>query len=370
LRTKNISIQIKPFYLSEKKILALKWQNLENSSNCTVFLSWLWIGEWLELVTNKMYVIEAYQNEKIVGLGVFVEKERKVFGLFPIKQWLLHRIGGVKQDQIWIEYNDFLLAEEVEETVREAMVKALQAYDKQLKEVVIGLSTETVTNCFKKYFFHSNYLIKTLGYLVDLSPIERNYLQDVLSKNTRSQIKRSEKVLCQLGKLTFDVVTDKSEINVLYDDIAKIHIGRWNSTNEGSGFTNELFTSFHRQLVNDETSTVQIATLALNSENIGYLVNFVYKKKVYFYLSALKTFDNNKIKVGLTLHEKTIDYYVKQGIQSYDFLGGEARYKQSLSNQSYELALQRFYKKDWRLIVESALKGLKNQIQLLLSKAT
>jgi len=364
LCTKNIIIKINPFCLSEKKRLALIWQDLENRSNATIFLSWLWIGRWLELVTNRMFLIEAYQNEKIVGLGVFVEKERKVFGLFPIKQWFLHRTGNIKQDQIWIEYNDFLLVKDAEDSVRLAMVKALSQHDHKIKEFVIGLSSEKVLNCFNLCFVHSSLLIKSLGYLANISHIKNSYLQDIPSKNTRSQIKRSEKSLRQLGDLTFSVITDKNKINSLYADIARIHIERWGESCEGSGFSNELFTTFHHQLINEEASFVQIAVLSLSNKDIGYLVNFVYQQKVYFYLSALKTFDDNKVKVGLTLHEKAIDYYAKQGIHAYDFLAGEARYKQSLSNQCYELLMIRFYKRNWILIIEHQLKKLKNRIKM------
>ena len=371
LHIQEITTRIRAFDRSEKEVLAKQWQNLESRANCSVFLSWLWIGHWLELVSDNMFVIEAYQNEQLVGLGVFVENYRKLFGVLPIKQWHLHRTGNVKQDQIWIEYNDFLLADNVANEVRLSMVEALYRHDKSLKEMVIGLSSEKVLSCFEQHFTQSSLLIESLGYVVDFSSIEKNYLQEVLSKNTRSQVNRSNKILNQLGELSFKLVTKPDEINTLYKDIAKIHIERWGNTEEGSGFSNKVFTTFHQQLINnDDTGTVQIAVLSLNNSPIGYLVNYVYKQKVYFYLSALTTFSSNKIKVGLTLHEKTISHYENLNIKSYDFLGGDARYKRSLSNQSYELALCSFSRNDWLLIIESQLKYLKNQIKLLFNKAT
>jgi len=368
MQNKNsLTVDIYLFCHSENPAMAKKWQALEKKSNNSVFLSWDWIESWLNLVKDRLFVVECYQGSKTVGLAFFVEKTRKVFGLFPIKQWHLHRTGHQQQDQIWIEYNDFLLAKDIEDNARLSMIEALSKFDHSLKEIVIGLSSEKVLNCFKFNSFISDKLIQSSGYEVVLSDIKKSYLQDVLSKNTRSQINRSNKLLSQLGNLEFNIFTEKNEINLLYKAIAKVHIERWSNTKEGSGFSNETFIAFHNQLVGN-ANVVEVAVLSLNNKAIGYLVNFIYKKKVYFYLSALTKFDNNKIKVGLTLHEKAIDYYAKQGMTSYDFLGGEARYKQSLSNKCYELLMVRFYKNSWLLIIENYLKEIKAILKFKLSK--
>ncbi len=359
------------FDFSQRESVEKKWRSLEQQSNANIFLSWMWIGNWLDLVSeqasSKLFLVEANQNNQVVGLGFFVEKTRKVFGCIPIKQFWLHRTGVAQQDQIWIEYNDFLLAESIAVKVRASIIEALYNYDNSLKEIVIGLSCEKVLNCFHQRFSLSSKLMRSTGYEIDFSSIENSYSQEVLSKNTRSQINRSNKILNQIGDVSFKVVTEINEIKSLYKHIAKIHIERWDNTKEGSGFSNESFLTFHQQLL-ENANTVQVAVLLLNNNPIGYLVNFIYKQRVYFYLSALTTFSNNKIKVGLTLHEKAIDYYAKQGMKSYDFLGGEARYKQSMSNTKYTLAMTSFSRNSKLLATEKALKNIKCEFKLLLSK--
>jgi hypothetical protein len=110
--------------------------------------------------------------------------------------------------------------------------------------------------------------------------------------------------------------------------------------------------------------------LSLDDRALGYLVNFVYKDSVYFYLSALTTLNNNKIKIGLSLHSRAIQYYLRSNIKVYDFLGGEARYKESLSNSKYALSMKSFNRKSYVLIIESTLKRIKFKIKLLLLKYT
>jgi CelD/BcsL family acetyltransferase involved in cellulose biosynthesis len=370
----KIITTIKLFNPIEKDLVATKWQALEKKSDNSVFLSWLWVANWLDLVTNKLFIVECQKDEKLVGLAFIVEKERKVFGLFSIKQWHLHRTGNAQQDQIWIEHNDFLLDSCVSDLVRKEMIDSICSFDLSLQEVIIGLSTDDIlknfTSCFYRSFSHITTLIKTRAYSVEKQTdnAKEKYIHEVLSKNTRSQLARSEKLLNKLGEIDFSVITQTDEIKILIKSIAKIHIEKWGHTAEGSGFTNIIFNNFHdAMIIDDENNVVQIAILSLNKEPIGYLLNYVYKDQVCFYLSALTTFDDNKIKVGLTLHSKAIQYYIDQGIYSYDFLGGDARYKSSMSNKQYNLAMHCYQRKNLLLRLENQIKHYKAILKRVLS---
>lgn len=367
----SIKIQIKTFTLAQKQQLAEKWQYLEKRSNCSVFLSWLWIGNWLDLVIGKLFIVECYQDDEIVGLAFFVEKTRKIFGVIPIKQWWLHRTGEQDQDQIWIEYNDFLLSARNESLIREQMVKAIAEHSAVGDELIVGLSENKVLTSFDgSHFTGSRELITSKGYLIDFKLINNDYFKEILSKNARYQINRSEKLLKEQGELGFRVVNETADIKALLPDIAKLHIKRWQDTVEGSGFDNEIFSQFHQRLIEQSassTSTVQVAVLSLEDKNIGYLLNFVYKNTVSFYLSALSDDFDAKIKVGLLLHTKAIKYYASHEVAShkiekYDFLAGDAQYKRTLSNSDYALDFICFNKNKAVLSIEALLRGVKARI--------
>jgi hypothetical protein len=369
----HTKIVIERFNSTEKKSVAGKWQSLERNNKTNAFLSWDWINNWLDVVTDKLFLIEAYRDGKVVGLGFFVETTRKVFGCFSIKQWWLHRTGIQQQDQMWIEYNDFLLDKSCSIAVREEMIKAVADFDPSVKEVIIGLSAIEELDCFTEYFAKLNFLsvstIETNGYLASLSWLDSDYLHKALSKNTRLQISRSKKILQSQGELSFEVFSNPQKLLELYPKIASIHIDKWKDTNEGSGFSNPIFEGFHKSLVfNNTNKMVQIAVLTLNGVDLGYLVNFVYNNKVYFYLSALQQNPDNKIKIGLTLHSEAIQYYAEQGVESYDFLGGNARYKKSLSNEKYNLAMKRYYRDEFILRFECQLKNVKMKFIAMITK--
>jgi CelD/BcsL family acetyltransferase involved in cellulose biosynthesis len=348
--------------MSNKKDVSLKWQDLEKRAESNVFLSWAWIGNWLEIISGKIFLVEAVVNDQVVGLSFFVEKKRRIFGLFPIKQWHLHRTGNIHQDQIWIEYNDFLLDVNDSDAVRKRMIESIYSFDPLIQEVVIGLSTQDVmikfAESFGNQYFQLRALIETLAYRVEA---KGTYLKEVLSKNARSQVIRSENLLNKLGELDFYVLTKTEDVKQAIEEISKIHIKRWHKSVEGSGFTNASFNDFHRLMISDDWNNIpQVSVLSLNQKPIGYLLNYVYKDKVFFYLSALTSFQENKIKVGITLHTKAIQYYIDQGIYSYDFLGGEARYKRSLSNKEYNLSLGCFQRNHFILNLENKFKDYKS----------
>ena len=225
------------------------------------------------------------------------------------------------------------------------------------------------SHSFAQLGFSSTNTVETNGYLATLSCSNEDYLKATLSKNTRAQISRSKKILQSQGQLTFEVFSDPEKLAELYPKIASIHIDKWQETNDGSGFSNPIFAGFHKAVaLNNTDELVQISVLSSNEVELGYLVNFVYNNKVYFYLSALQQSPDNKVKIGLTLHSEAIQYYAEQGIESYDFLGGDARYKQSLSNQKYGLAMKRYYRNELLLRLECHLKNVKMRLLQIFSR--
>jgi hypothetical protein len=356
----DIKVKISPYCSDDYITIKQKWENLELTANNSFFISWVWISSWLKLIDKSMFLVEAIYENKIVGLAFFVENTRHVFGIIPVKQWLLHRTGEEKSDQIWIEYNDFLLDSSVSEKTRVEMTKAISNYNPKIKEFVIGLSSTKIINYIAPYFSSKRELLTSCGYLINFAHCSESYEKQVLSKNARSQINRSIKLLNAEGKLEHSVITDIAQIEVLMPQVAALHIARWQSEPEGSGFNNQFFNTFHQQmLLSDTKQNVQLSVLTLNGTHIGFLMCFVYKNNVSFYLSALTASTNSKIKIGLTLHYKTILHYQTLGIEKYDFLAGDARYKSSLSNDKYNMALVLFSRSNILLRIENYLRDIK-----------
>ena len=60
-------------------------------------------------------------------------------------------------------------------------------------------------------------------------------------------------------------------------------------------------------------------------------------RRFLFYQSGLATFRDNRCRPGLAAHGLCMQACLERGLEEYDFLEGESRYKRGLSNTEREL---------------------------------
>lgn len=330
------NITICHYCLTESLILARKWQQVsEHCDNQSVFLKWEWICQWLCSLSEPPTVIEATgPDQQCIGLGIFVHQTKLVFPGWFIKQIWLHRAGDSKLDQTWIEHNDFLLHKRFADDTRAAMIDYL-ATKVDWQECFIGLASKEVVNRFDCLSTFKRIDIDSPTYAVDLNAFASldDYVNS-LSKNTRQQLVRSIKLLKLEGQLTLHEARTPEEKSNIFDEMAEVHVQKWRTTKYGSGFDNPYFNDFHKNILNADTGFSSIFYLTLDSNKLAFIYILKTEDCWSFYLSAIRSFNDNRIKVGMVAHALVIEQAIKQQIQRYDLLAGEARYKQSLSNST------------------------------------
>jgi len=82
---------------------------------------------------------------------------------------------------------------------------------------------------------------------------------------------------------------------------------------------------------------VQLLRITVGEKTIGYLYNFVLKGRVYAYQNGFCYDADPVLKPGYVSHFLAIQHNLAGGAAVYDFLAGNMRYKQSLSDQSGEM---------------------------------
>jgi hypothetical protein len=118
------------------------------------------------------------------------------------------------------------------------------------------------------------------------------------------------------------------------------------------------------------TSKTVVASLKIKEELAGCLYCFIDNNCAYFYLSAYKPIEDNRIKLGLSLHSLFIQWLIenRSDIKKYDFLAGEARYKKSLSSHQDDHSYIVVQKDLLKFKVEKLLIGVKNKLKCLFSR--
>lgn len=339
------------------KQLQKDWQGLfvsECSSNS--FLAWSWIGNWLAQQSLPVYQLRACKKDEIYGLALFTLNETTT-GTIQLR---LHKSGIEELDQVWIEYNDFLLRKENAESIRQDMLTHLvHQQEVPWDELYIDMTHQ------ENQFTHSELLKRTtlisIGFQTDFRRLQGKALIESFSKNTQKQLLRSQKLLSKQGNINLIVESNEQQKLTCLQAIAHLHQIQWQHSQWGSGFNNDKFVEFHQKLITEPNSVV--VKLMLDEQPLAYGYYLCCNDKVDFYLSAMKKSKDNRIKVGLVLHWLAMEHFFEQGARVYDFLAGDARYKRSLSNIEYEMHSICLYKPRMKLKILQAIRRIKNKMK-------
>lgn len=339
------------------------WLCLEKRSDCSFFLSWLWIKTWLTTFKEPFQVLRVHCRGQLVGLALVRTLGFRRWGWAPSDRMYLHQTGCRNRDQIWIEYNGFLCAEGYEKSVVSQVFSYL-ASDNSWDEFVVGGVTSQKAKLMEEES-HLNRLdlwqAPTYGVELNDSVRSGNYLAS-LSKNTRYQINRSGKIYSELyGEVLLDVASNIEDALSFFRMAGPLHQARWGDKLGQSGYSNKYFVEFHCNLIEAAwpSRNLDLIRIQAGTHTLGYFYNFLYRGKVYFYLSGLTPEENPKLKPGLSAHALAIQYYADRGYDYYDFMGGDARYKASLGKKSLELCQVCFRRDRFKFKLEDGLRSMK-----------
>jgi len=316
--------------------LGPRWRALEARANCSFFQSWTWTG-----------CLAAERYSSPVLLVASEHGRDKVLGLFNRRSVLpelvclwLGESGDRTLDSIFIEHNGLLTEEGaagrlISDCLNAARIapigltKPLFARRLMLSGVLnAGLTTEAAS---------AGRLLRTRAApFVDLAALRRSgvdYLS-ALSANTRQQLRRSDRAYAAIGPLSLRRADSISEAHQFLDSLAALHQARWTQRGSPGAFAAPFFRRFHRALIEHGLPRGEIDLLCATAgeQVIGYLYNFRYRGQALAYQSGFdyRAADKHQ-KPGLTCHHAAIRQCLADGLDRYDFLAGDDRYKRSLS---------------------------------------
>lgn len=340
-----------------------EWKELyRNSKESSPFLSWPWLNAVLNRKNSNYLVLIAKHRDKTVGLGILFFRNHGVKRVA-----YLNRTGVPALDQPWIEYNDFLLDRELEKESRLALIEHCYS-EVKCDELVVGASLKATLAPFSLFFQEKRVEWYSQTYQIDLlRHKDKNKYLSSLSNNTRYQIQRASREYENFGSSQIEKAKTLGQAEEWLRNAAPHHIERWGDTRVGSGFQNPYFVTFHNELIRDcfNEGMIDLLTIRFGNKVIAYLYNFIVGKTVFFYLSAnVYSKDIRYSKPGLVAHTLAIEYYLNNGFDTYDFMGGESQYKRSLATHGAPISIVRFQRKNILLRLESKARKLKR----LLSK--
>lgn len=339
----------------------------EMSARCThsFFLSWGWMENWLALLPAEAKPLLAVYMQDNHPCAVFFIKKRNVRRRRIIKSraWFVNAAGDPLYDRIWIEYNHFLVAPGMEDSVVDMLSGLPEPWDEC---VLPGLDMAMPPGCgLDDPGFPFGVIIEddAPSYYVDLEKVrERNgdYIS-LLGSKTRAHVRRSYRFYEQKGPVALCAAGDISGALAMFDELVQLHEEKWHRRGQTGAFAGTYMRDFHKRLIQKrfDKGEIQLVKITAGDATVGCIYNFVYGKQAYNYQNGICYGEDKRVQPGFLSHVEAVKYNVAKGNAIYDFLAGTTGYKKSLSTDVRRLAWVRIQKPRLKFALENRLKSWK-----------
>ncbi len=363
-----IRVTIEP--LPELAGLQPLWCALEARAEASFFLSWHWIGPWLATLTRPPELLVARHAGQVVGLALLRVRTLLRHRFLPVRTLFLQQTGEPDQDVVTIEYNDILadaaLADAVRRAALEHLLREGAVAGQRFDELVLGGITTATAAKLGALGRPTRELAAAGSAQVDLAALRQSgqgYLA-TLRPNCRAQIRRSLALYRRAGPLSLERARDPAEALDFFTAAGELHQARWTARGRPGAFAFPFYVAFHRRLIaaGQPAGVVELARIRVGATPVGYLYNFCYRGRVYYYLSGLHYEPDNRLKPGLVSHVLCIERHLAEGMQVYDFMAGDQRYKTSLGQPGPRLVSIVLQRPNLWLAAERPLRRLKQAL--------
>ena len=341
------------------------WKELEARANASFYISWDWIGVWVERAAagRDLRLWSAMRDGVVVALGILVRGQRKLAGLPFCESWHLHCTGDEFGQQLWVEHND-LLVDQRHGNVRSEMLDHWSKVANRASELHLpGLHGDGWPAQVIGRLDHTCSRRMSGAVSLDLVRQKQFDFTAVLGAHARRFVRRSVKEYQTLGPIAVEVADTREEALAALERLGELHARRWEAKGQASLFRRDAFVEFHRTLALRSLGDkrVQFLRVRAGPHDIGVLYSFVLGDRVYVYQSG---FDYGLLekhgRPGLVTHTMAIQHNARLGFKHYDMLAGESRYKATLATEVEPMTWAVLRKPALRFRLESGLRRLKD----------
>ncbi len=317
------------------------WRRVEAEADGSVFQSWLWLGCRFDERFRRALVLTIEAEERIVAIGLLGCGGRR----FGLSQYCLAETGVADEDSVFIEHNGPLVVRDRPEA-RAAWFAAALRPRAGLGWILrlSGLGPDDAAAA-RLAGVTDGGMLRAAPWrdLARLRAAGADCL-DVISANTRQQINRAWRRYAASGPISVARAATVVEAEAWLAALADLHRQTWEARGKAGAFAGAGFGRFHAALVARGVAcgAVDVLRVAAGDRVIGYLYNFVWRGRVSAYQSGF-AYDPAQPheKPGLVCHVAAMRHYQARGLDGYDFLAGDDRYKTSLADGSVAMRWMR-----------------------------
>lgn len=330
--------------------IAPVWEELfQRSRSNSIFLSRGWTEAWLETfgraLNVSVLVFEALEGPAGVCLAV---GSRALRAMIPMRRLSLNASGEDYRETTYIEYNGVLSPPGWEEAIATKLAEHVigQQWDEfTLDGFPSGPVYDSLRLALREYHLEED---TRPCYCVDLDYLRRTGIryETVLRSRYRNTLRRNIKAYSALGPLRLEEAADTGQAIEMFEELTRLNRRRWAALRRRTPFDAPRFLLFHRSLIRScfAGGAIQILRLATGDHTVGILYNLICGGKVHAYQCGYDYEPDSHRSPGLITHAYAIQHCIDRGLDDWDFLSGESRFKHSLSTGSRRLTWATFRK--------------------------
>lgn len=351
--------------------LQADWQMLEALADASPFTSWAWVGTWLDNLPHDLdvAVFRATRGAHLIALALLVRGPDQIRQRLLGRPWHMQETGNPVIDEITAEYGGLLIRRGHDVDAYRALLGCLPGRVDHLH--VSACAHAGPINAAR---LHSTLALRVPRqrpcHFVDLKMIrasDQDYI-DHLGRNTRATLRRTRRVYEeQLGALHCDLATSATQAMEWLGHLRTAHQTYWQARGKPGSFASAFFAAFHEQLIAEhhDTGLVHLLRIRAGDAVVGYLYILVWQRQAYFYNGGLSYgLLERHDRPGYLAHMLTVERYLDDDVDRYDFLAGEDDYKRALSTHVRDLHWLDLRTRRWQLTLEGLLRKVSRHATL------
>lgn len=340
------------------------WAYLLNRCPHSYYLAWPWTELWLKSLPAdcKLFMVVGYSNESPVVAFFLGSRTVTRHRFLKFDQLALNQTLIPYFDSVYIEYNSMLIDPGIEISLESILEGIPLQWDEFL---MTRCSSMYQPNLIPNENLNTKYDVKTeqfRSYYVDLEKIRRNnydYLA-LLSQKRRGKIRRTIKEYEKIGEIRVRIAETVEEALEIFDELIMLHQKRWTERGSRGVFSSEYIIDFNKDLVSKRFGhgEIQLIRISAGDHTLGCLYTIIYNQKVLGGQCGFNYIQGNLYSPGIVCHYYSIMHNTNIGLNCYDFMDGEAQYKESLSTNYNEIETTVIRKKNIKFRIENNLTKL------------
>jgi len=331
--------------LTELERLRSEWEQLlERSGGRYPSLTPTWAIAWWRVFGpgggRRLRALVVRDGREMVGLMLLVARRSLYRRVLPMQRLEILASGEDQVDEIYSEYLGPIAVSGREEEVVAALVRHLDDDRESWHEIVLtaldeqSLGVRALEPAFRARGLACESQVIAKCPFIALPKRWDDYLA-ALSTDNRYMVRRSLRDFERWAGKSWKVEVAKTHEDLVRGKaiLQRLHEHRWKSGGIDGAFSSSLFSRFH-DLVMPELlyrGALDLRWLVVNGEPIAASYCVAHDNRLYYVQGGRATDVPKGVRPGIVLHLYTLRAAIEAGRLEYDFLGGDARYKDQLA---------------------------------------